>query len=140
MKRLSRSQLFLLELMIDLIFFCACSAVCIALLAHAHALSTDSAALSHAVVAAENAAEAFRASEGDTAQTARLLEADAADGTVKQYFDAAWQPSVDGGAYVLKMQMQGDILRVATVTVFRTNGGEALYTLIVQQYAGEMDA
>lgn len=56
-----RSDLFLLELVIDLFLFVLCAAVCVTLLIHARSMSRESAELTQAVYLAQSAAEKWRA-------------------------------------------------------------------------------
>lgn len=56
-----RHSLFLLELVLDLLIFSVCAAVCAGLLVYARMLSRDSATLADAVFYAQTAAETWRA-------------------------------------------------------------------------------
>lgn len=53
-------SLFLVELILDLIIFVMCAAVCVALLVHAHIMSTQSTDLTQAVYIAQSYAEQLR--------------------------------------------------------------------------------
>lgn len=55
-----RSSLFLLELMTAILLFCLCAGYCVRMFVRAHEVSTESAALTHAVRQCSNAAELFR--------------------------------------------------------------------------------
>lgn len=56
-----RHSLYLLELVLDLIIFVTCAAICAGLLVYARALSRDSQMLTDAVFYAQTAAEEWRA-------------------------------------------------------------------------------
>lgn len=71
----SRTGLFLAELTVVILFFALSAAVCMKLFAYAYITTQQASDISHAVSAAQNAAECFKASEGDVIQTARLLGA-----------------------------------------------------------------
>lgn len=71
----SRTGMFLAELIIVLLFFAISAAVCMKLFTFAYITTEHSSDISHAVSAAQNTAECFKASEGDVLQTARLLGA-----------------------------------------------------------------
>lgn len=56
-----RSNLFTLELVLNLFLFALCAAVCVALLIHARSMSRQSQELTQAVYLAQSAAEQWRA-------------------------------------------------------------------------------
>lgn len=55
-----RTNLFLLELVLDLLLFALCAAVCVGLILHAKGMSLDSRRLTDAVYLAQTAAETWR--------------------------------------------------------------------------------
>ena len=59
-----RSNLFLMEIILAILFFSIASAVCIRLFARAHVQSEETAALNHAVLIASGAAEALETWDG----------------------------------------------------------------------------
>ncbi len=65
MKRLSRTRLFLLEMLVNLLVFCIGAAICLMALSRAYSMSADSRVASQAQRITENAAMAFRAAGGD---------------------------------------------------------------------------
>ena len=129
MKRLKHTQTFLLELGVNLIFFCICTAVCLSLLAHAHGLSEESETLDRAVVAAENSAERFKAADG-------IMEAE----TIR--YDANWNETAEEADYLLELMPEdmGNNLHKAQITVYAAKDRCELYTLTVRRFAGEVGA
>lgn len=129
MKRLKHTQTFLLELGVNLIFFCICTAVCLSLLAHAHGLSEESETLDRAVVAAENAAERFKAADGSM-------------GAESIYYDAGWNETAEDAAYLLELTPEdmGNNLHAAQITVYAAEDRRELYALTVRRFAGEVGA
>ncbi len=71
----SRTGLFLAELTVVILFFAISAAVCMKLFAYAYITTERASTVGHAISAAQNTAECFKASEGDILQTARLLGA-----------------------------------------------------------------
>lgn len=65
-----RSNLFLLELVLNLALFALCASVCVALLVHTRSMSRESEALTQAVYLAQSAAERWRATGEIPAWTA----------------------------------------------------------------------
>lgn len=57
---MKRANLFLLELVLDLLLFALCAAVCVGLLLHAKGMSLESRRLTDAVYLAQDAAETWR--------------------------------------------------------------------------------
>ena len=55
-----RTNLFLVELVLNLFIFALCAAVCVGLLVHARGISRESTRLTDAVYLAQNAAETWR--------------------------------------------------------------------------------
>lgn len=139
MRRLTKSRLFLLELMIDLLFFCICGAVCLAVFAHAHGLSVSSGELSNAVLKAESAAEDYRAAGGDVQRVAQRLGAQADDEILQLYYDARWQPTDGEAAYVLTLQQREGTqwLHTADIRVAAVGQDTPVYTLTVELAAEE---
>lgn len=77
----SRSGLFLMEMIIVILFFSICAAICVSAFAKARVTADSSRALNDAVIQASNTAEAYKASGGDLRKTAELLSS-AADGSM----------------------------------------------------------
>lgn len=82
---MSRANLFLIELVGNLVIFVLCAAVCVGLLLRAHALSANSAALTQAVYLAQSTAEALRSGQDAPAPPegyeVTVAEAESAAGT-----------------------------------------------------------
>lgn len=147
MKRLTRSQILLLELTLNLLFFCVCAAVCMALLARAHVLSRDSAALGQQMILAQNAAEVYQSADGDLSQTGKLLGANAENGVLRLAYDAEGlcmaaeqKPAFDqhghmiteGAAYQMVVSSkEQDGLNTAVIEVRTADAEEQLYELTV---------
>ena len=89
--RHSGSSLFLIEIIIAIGFFSLACAVCVQLFVKAHLMNTQSCELSRSVICAQNAAEAFKAADGDIERTAELLGAAAAENIIMICYDENWQ-------------------------------------------------
>lgn len=134
MKTTSKSSLFLLELILAILFFSLCSAVCVRLFAQARVESSRSAAENRAILCARSAAAAYKAAGGDAAEFCRIS---GAAGDMVLYYDAHWQKAaaLETAAYVLKLRPQtAEIgLHRAKIQV-QDSDGEALYALDVAVY------
>ncbi|MDO4540163.1 MAG: hypothetical protein Q4B48_03525 [Syntrophomonadaceae bacterium] len=144
----SRSTLFLMELILAVIIFTVCCAICVGLFLRANALANDSTTLNHAVFAAESCAEAFRADA--------LKNYDAADDTYIVIYDHEWQVIDQGSdayaadgvgegsgrqhglpleceAYVRMTFEQQDFVHKAHIAVY-TQDGDVVFELNAAKY------
>jgi type II secretory pathway pseudopilin PulG len=92
----TKTSLFLVELMLSLLLFAFCAAVCIQLFNAAGKRTRDAEALSKAVFAATQAAELYKSVGGDLEKLDDLLGRTALllDDTVSVYYDADWNTTV----------------------------------------------
>jgi hypothetical protein len=86
----SRSALFLGEVVLALLIFALCSAVCVGLLFRAYRISEASRELSQAVFCAQSAAESFKY-QPDLEKVAALLGGDMRSGRCYIYYNKSWQ-------------------------------------------------
>jgi len=84
------SGLFLIEMIIAIGFFSLACAVCVQLFVKGHLMSVESNDISRSVIYAQNAAEAFKATDGDINDTAKLLGATAMGDRIILGFDENW--------------------------------------------------
>ncbi len=69
----SKSGLFLMEMIIVILFFSICAAICVNVFAKARVTSDSSRELNNAAIRSSNIAEVYKAADGDLQQTAALL-------------------------------------------------------------------
>lgn len=138
MKRLSRTRLFLLEMLVNLLVFCVGAAICLMALTRAYSLSAGSRVLTEAQRVCENAAIAFRQADGDLAQLPQLLSGRVEGDTLTVWYSQDWQPvRASRGIYRLVLRAAaGDhaVLR-AEIEVLPPEG-EPVTTLTVHHYTG----
>lgn len=98
---MKRTNLFLLELVLDLLLFVVCATVCVGLVLYAKTLSRDSRMLTEAVYIAQDAAERYRA-----------------DLALSEYYTAAGTPveTADTADYVIECTEEPE--RTATISVY----------------------
>jgi hypothetical protein len=101
----SGSEMFLMELLLGIMIFAIAAAICMQVFVTAHRIADDSNNLNRAVVAAQNGAECFKATNGDLAETAELLGGASVDGdTLSMRFDYEWKPYGESGfGFLLKI-------------------------------------
>lgn len=122
MKERSKSVMLLIEITIMLLVFALCASVCLRLFAGARNMANDAKELSNAAMWAQSAAEVYKSSGGELAETADILGGTVSDGRMELRFDEDWHEG--GGAYLLTIDGNGAV-RV-------TDGEETIYSLNVE--------
>jgi Tfp pilus assembly protein PilE len=124
--KVSKTAIFLFELMVVILIFSVAAAVCTNIFAKAYEFSTESKALTMAILKAESIAEEFKAGQ-------------ATDGDV--LFDKDWKPAEDEGsaAYLIRSDVTADgDMKVMDISVERTAragaSAEGVYELQVKSY------
>ncbi len=135
----SKSQIFLLEFIIVVLFFAICSTICVSVFVKADRISKDSSRDVNAMVIAKNAAECFKAS--DTGNPGEYLNIkQATDGSYMIYYDEEFdETSMPGAAYTLKIDLgekEKGIL-TAIISVYEKQEDTAFYIMSVDKYVGE---
>lgn len=123
----SRTTLFLIELAIALGVFAFCAAVCLGVFGTAKRLTRESEALNGASVAAQSAAECYKAADGDLAACAALLDAKAENGVLTLNYDENWRRTAENAAFVLVFTPCEDLH--AEVTVFASGSDVPVFSL-----------
>lgn len=139
MKRLSRTRLFLLEMLVNLLVFCVGAAICLMTLSHAYSLSADSRAAAEAQRITENAAMAFRAADGQLSALPNLLSGRCEDDIFTAWYSQDWQPVREkNGIYRLVIRttaLENEVVQ-ATIEVYPPEGSP-LTVLTVCEYTGD---
>lgn len=130
----SRTTLFLIELAIALGVFAFCAAVCLGVFGTAKRLTRESEALSGASVAAQSAAECYKAADGDLDACAALLDAKSENGVLTLNYDENWRRTAENAAFVLVLTPRED--RHAEVAVFAVGSDVPVFSLTAS-YFGE---
>lgn len=142
-KKGQRANLFLLELVLDLLIFILCAAVCLTLLGHARTMSMESQNLTVAVYAAQTAAEEWRLDP-----SYGLDDWDEEQGIRAKYLDAAGNPVAleeedkrKGAVYALILEELGEASGVETAHISVQSlfpQGDEVYALDVARPAEVM--
>jgi Tfp pilus assembly protein PilE len=141
----SSSRAFFLELVLNLVIFAFCAAVCLQVFAQAKLASDRSAALSHLSIEAQTVAENFKAANGDLAKLADALGATEVDGqALWLYYDADFErvTNPDDAAHTLLCSIEGSTrVKVAHIEIYSsidtdpdTHDQGALFSLEVKKY------
>jgi type II secretory pathway pseudopilin PulG len=132
---MSRSGLFLMELILVILFFAISAAICLRVFASARQTAERGHDLSCAVLAAQSAAECYRASGGDLETAADLLSGNAEEGGLAVAYDAVWQRTAEAEPeYRLELVQDG---ACADITVRKADAAEPIYTLRIRIPGGD---
>lgn len=132
-----RSNLFLLELILAILFFSLASAVCMQLFAKARTLSTQASLQNHALVEAKNACALFQSREGSLEKLQEDYSCSVlTDSSLTVYYDEDWELcSQEDSVYTMEIQRKStdyeEKLVRGTVSV---SGKETLCTLTTSSY------
>lgn len=135
----SKSQIFLLEFIIVVLFFTICSTICISVFIKADRISKDSSRDVNALIVAQNAAECFKAS--DSADPGEYLKInEIKDGNYFIYYDKEFDAADKNSAtYTLKINLAETDENIVTagISVYEEKEKTAFYTLKADKYIGE---
>ena len=133
MKSRSRATLFLIEQLIVIAVFALSAAACARILTAAYFDASTAKDLSYAILAAENGADSYKATNGDLGSVARLLGG--ATGTVDGstavivHYDKDWQVTNESEAtYRLTLQngtQESELVIRGELTVVKFSGSTA---------------
>jgi len=129
-----KSSLFLMEIMINILFFAVLVTICLQLFFKAHNLSENTTTLHHAVTACTSIAEVYQ-SNYDAKEVISTIYPDsiALNSTILIYFDENYQPCAEAsGIYRAVLDHSGS--PNANITFYVQESGEVLYSLDVSSY------
>lgn len=137
MKSRSSSSLFLIELIIALLFFSVCAAICVNIFAKSALMAKNARESENAVLLAENAAAAYKSAGGDMDKTAALLGGSCDSGSVSASYDENCSAAEDDSVYFLTIIPDDDspYYTGACITVCANSGGE-LFSMNVGAMGG----
>ena len=130
-----KTALFLMEQLIIVAVFALAAVLCVQVFVYAHLTAEASAAQDYAVIAAENAAEIYKACRGDLDATAAELGAEVYGDTILKYYDNEWKGSaVRGAGYVMELTVTRpkiDYLQQAVVHIHSVDDKKDIFSVCV---------
>lgn len=114
-------SLMLIELLLAIMFFAVCAAICLQIFVTARNAGERSSQLNNAVIQAQNAAECWKASGGSMTETAALLDAELTDSVLSLGFDEGWQPAETQSA-TFRLTMTPAAIGEADISVASAHG------------------
>lgn len=122
--KISKTAIFLFELMIIILVFSIAAAICTSIFAKGYQFSSESENLTHAVIRAESAAEKFKI-ESENASDSEI------------FFDNNWKEitSAEDAAFtmVLKTHSDGN-LNTCEIDIINENSDESIYKINVAKF------
>ena len=122
--KVSKSAVFLFELMVIILVFTLAAAVCTQIFARSYTMSQESRALTMGAINAQTMAEQFK-STGEAQEDL--------------YFDKDWVAVAEADAYyTVKFEDKGSTeeMKSAEVNVYKTDESEAVFSLQVKRFEG----
>ncbi|MDD2978651.1 MAG: hypothetical protein PHN80_01630 [Hespellia sp.] len=138
-----RSSLFLLELMIAILFFCLCSAICVRLFVQSHVISSDTQNLNMAMNHTTNLAEIFRGVDNYRDALKEqfpngILSEDR--NTFTLYYDSDWKEcSMEDVEYAVSISVteRGDGITDADFHAISLDSKDSIYQFETSKYVKE---
>lgn len=144
----SRSGLFLMEIMVVILFFSICAAVCTSVFAKASLLSEKSSQLTAAASRAANIAEIYKSCGGNIQETTRLLDdASGDDMTAESILPEKKRASSEtlraaykdtNGSMLITLEKATDGLAVITAAVTDNEEMQEIFTMSVRAKEGAL--
>ena len=135
----SKSSLFLIEMVIALLFFSICSAICIRVFAAALEDTAYSRNLSSATSLCQSASEVYKASSGNIERTAEIINGGYNMGCARVYYDRDWNETKDeyNAEFMLIVEDKGMAGNVKSAHIYaeKCSGGgtgECIFSLNVK--------
>lgn len=138
MRNKSKSSLFLMELVIAIMFFSVCAALCMQLFVKAHTLGIKTKELNHAVAISQGFAEVMRGTDGSLEAMLEYYPTAVSDNDTffEVYYDKDFSPcEYTDAVYVgdVTLQPNGAIQNI-DIRVVRISDYEEIYTLNATKY------
>ncbi len=133
--RRSKTSLFLIEMIIAVLFFSICAAICVQIFAKAYTTSRDTQTLNSAVTLCTSAAELFYGYNGDLSKIQNTVDpkrmSTYKNGVLTFYYDQDFNLCHVGDAlYYLNMyDKKTDDLMISYISLNRCSDNETLYDL-----------
>lgn len=134
----SKTSLFLMELIITMMFFSVCAAVCLQMFVKTHLLGKETMELNHAVAEAQCFAEIMRGTDGTIEDIMKYYPDAASDGESffeVYYDDEFFQCDYSRAAYEADISLRPDgSIQNMTVQIMRISDNKEIYTLNATKY------
>ena len=134
--RHSKSSLFLLEIMLNILFFAVLVTICLQLFFKAHNLSTDTSALHRAVTTCTSIAEVYQSNpDGEEMILNIYPDAIILNNTIIIYFDYTFTPCAEFESSYRAILSNNAKEQALEISFFRQEETDAIYHLSVSSYS-----
>ncbi|MBQ8279794.1 MAG: hypothetical protein IJZ23_08160 [Roseburia sp.] len=131
-----KSSLFLMEIMLNILFFAVLVTICLQLFFKAHNLSENTSALHRAITACTSIAEVYQSNpDGEEVVLTVYPDAIALNKTLLIYFDAEYKPCNAAASSYRAVLEHDDTLHTAIISFYSQEDDEAIYSLSVSSYS-----
>jgi hypothetical protein len=131
-----KTSLFLIELVIAVLFFSVCAAVCMRVFAAAKINTEHSKNLSNASVKLQSAAELYKNAGGDLALLAEKLGAGVLENGLVVLYDGEWNAVSEekNAEFILfvEREQSGEYLESAVISVKKAGQSDSLFSISVK--------
>lgn len=135
--RRSKATLFLFELVIIILIFAICCAICLSLFTASRRISIEAQDLSYAIIEAQSVAESLKGCHGDLAALQAIIDGTEQDDKILVYYDDDWQAVQDSNSATYTVEVSTSKkapMLYGSVIVYKQN--ENIYELPITQYLG----
>lgn len=133
-RKASKTKLFLLEFIIIILFFSLAATVCVRIFVNAKMASAQSSRLTGAVLKAQEAAETFKAVDGDAGRLAEELNGSMDGQNVVVFYDKEWNQAKEqtDGVYRMEIRLEKE-QNLITASILINHGQDEIYSLKIQK-------
>ena len=133
-RKASKTKMFLLEFIIIILFFSLAATVCVRIFVNAKLTSVQSSRLTGAVLKVQEAAENFKAVDGDADRLAKELDGILEGQNVIVYYDTEWKPAAGqtDDNYRMDIQLDRD-QNLITAVIVMSHAQDEIYRLKIQK-------
>jgi len=134
----SKTSLFLMELIITILFFSVCAAVCMQLFVQTHLLGQKTRELNHAVATAQGCAEVMRGTDGSIDEILKFYPSAVSDNEtfLEVYYDSDFKVcEYTDAAYVADITLKPNgAIQNMDINIVRMDDLEVIYSLNCTKY------
>ena len=129
-KTRSKSVLFLMELTTVILLFSISAAICMMIFAQAKQMSINSRDLTGALMHVQSAVEIYKATDGNSNETARILGGGLVGGDITVNYSKDWKSAASDPFYVMTVKQTGN--GSALFAVNRAGNADSVYELNIR--------
>ncbi len=131
-----KSSLFLMEIMLNILFFAVLVTICLQLFFKAHTLSNDTTILHQAVTVCTSLAEVYQSSENGEESILKIYpEAIELNNMILVYYTDGFLPCSEANSSYRAILEKNDNQHMTTISFYATEASEVIYSVVVSSYS-----